>query len=163
LAAAAAKEERSGADEADLRERASDERRTSVARSERERGGSNGLRAGFDDDDVRADAPRVPGAGPGAVNRAGVRERDVIVDDGAPTGSLLYRVSFGMTGGYARSLADARADDAAAAAKEAARREAAGAFAAGAGRWGGGGALGGGPGFEVGAGFAAFDDDAEKY
>ena len=97
------------------------------------------------------------------MNRAGVRERDVIVDDGAPPGSLLYRVSYGMTGGYARSLADARADDAAAAAKEAARREAAGAFAAGAGRWGGGGALGGGPGFEVGASFAAFDNDAEKY
>ena len=152
LAAAAAKEERSGADEAGLRERASDER-----------GGSNGLRAGFDDDDAYDDAPRVPGAGPGAVNRAGVRERDVIVDDGAPPGSLLYRVSYGMTGGYARSLADARADDAAAAAKEAARREAAGAFAAGAGRWGGGGALGGGPGVEVGASFAAFDNDAEKY
>ena len=103
---------------------------------------------------------RVPGSGPGAVNRGGVGERDVIVDDGAPPGSLLYRVSYGMTGGYVRSLEDARADDEAIAAAEAAAREAAAGFAASGGRWGGGGALGGGPGFEVGGFYA---NTPEKY
>ena len=103
---------------------------------------------------------RVPGSGPGAVNRGGVRERDVIVDDGAPPGSLLYRVSYGMTGGYVRSREDARADDEAIAAAEAAAREAAAGFAASGGRWGGGGALGGGPGFEVGGFYA---NTPEKY
>ena len=58
------------------------------------------------------DPRRVPGSGPGAVNVGGVRERDVIVDPGAPAGSLLYRLSYGMTGGYVRSMEDARADDA---------------------------------------------------
>ena len=36
-----------------------------------------------------------------------MRERDVIVDPGAPAGSLLYRLSYGMTGGYVRSIEDA--------------------------------------------------------
>ena len=71
------------------------------------------------------------------MNRGGATFRDVIVDDGAPAGSLLYRVSYGMTGGYARSLEDARADDDAIAAAEEAAREAAKAFAAAGGRWGG--------------------------
>ena len=70
------------------------------------------------------------------MNRGGATFRDVIVDDGAPAGSLLYRVSYGMTGGYARSLEDARADDDAIAAAEEAAREAAKAFAAAGGRWG---------------------------
>ena len=48
----------------------------------------------------------------------------------ARRGSLLYRVSYGMTGGYVRSLEDARADDEAIAAAEAAAREAAAGFAA---------------------------------
>ena len=109
-------------------------------------------------------ARAVPGAGPGRVNRGGAAFRDVIVDDGAdlPAGSLLYRVSYGMTGGYARSLEDARADDDAIAAAEEAAREAAKAFAAAGGRWGGGGALGGGPGFEVG-GFYDAAPNEEKY
>jgi hypothetical protein len=107
-------------------------------------------------------ARAVPGAGPGRVNRGGATFRDVIVDDGAPAGSLLYRVSYGMTGGYARSLEDARADDDAIAAAEEAAREAAKAFAAAGGRWGGGGALGGGPGFEVG-GFYDAAPNEEKY
>ena len=104
----------------------------------------------------------VPGAGPGSVNRGGAAFRDVIVDDGAPAGSLLYRVSYGMTGGYAPSLERARADDEAIAAAEEAAREAAKAFAAAGGRWGGGGALGGGPGFEVG-GFYDAAPNEEKY
>ena len=107
-------------------------------------------------------ARAVPGAGPGFVNRGGAAFRDVIVDDGAPAGSLLYRVSYGMTGGYARSLEDARLDDEAIAAAEEAAREAAKAFAAAGGRWGGGGALGGGPGFEVG-GFYDAAPNEEKY
>jgi len=107
-------------------------------------------------------ARAVPGAGPGFVNRGGAAFRDVIVDDGAPAGSLLYRVSYGMTGGYARSLEDARVDDEAIAAAEEAAREAAKAFAAAGGRWGGGGALGGGPGFEVG-GFYDAAPNEEKY
>ena len=37
--------------------------------------------------------------------------RDVIVDDGAPSHSLLYRISRGITGGYVRSLEDAKRDD----------------------------------------------------
>ena len=80
----------------------------------------------------------VPGSGPGAVNVGGVRERDVIVDPGAPSGSLLYRLSYGMTGGYVRSMEDARADDEAIAAAEAAAAEAA-ARALATGTWGGGG------------------------
>jgi glycosyltransferase involved in cell wall biosynthesis len=37
--------------------------------------------------------------------------RDVIVDDGAPENSLLYRISRGITGGYVRSLDAAKRDD----------------------------------------------------
>ena len=70
------------------------------------------------------------------MNRGGATFRDVIVDAGAPAGSLLYRVSYGMTGGYARSPEDARADDDAIAAAEEAAREAAKAPAAAGGRWG---------------------------
>jgi hypothetical protein len=55
----------------------------------------------------------------------------VIVDDEAPPGSLLYRVSYGMTGGYARSLEEARADDDAIEAAEEVARQAAAGFAAG--------------------------------
>ena len=133
---------------------------------------SDGVLAAFDRDDsskaavdntyAEDFARAVPGAGPGFVNRGGAAFRDVIVDDGAPAGSLLYRVSYGMTGGYARSLEDARADDEAIAAAEEAAREAAKAFAAAGGRWGGGGALGGGPGFEVG-GFYDAAPNEEKY
>ena len=105
---------------------------------------------------------RMPGAGPGFVNQGGASVRDVIVDDGAPPGSLLYRVSYGMTGGYVRSLESARADDLAIDAAELAAAESAKAFAATVGRWGGGGALGGGPGFEVG-GFYDTVPNEEKY
>jgi len=38
-------------------------------------------------------------------------QRDVIVDNGAPAESLLYRISRGITGGYVRSVADAKRDD----------------------------------------------------
>ena len=96
------------------------------------------------------DPRRVPGSGPGAVNVGGVRERDVIVDPGAPAGSLLYRLSYGMTGGYVRSMEDARADDEAIAAAEAAAEEAA-ARALATGTWGGGGLMGAGGGFFVGS------------
>ena len=98
---------------------------------------------------LRADSgdPRyVPGSGPGDVNVGGVRERDVIVDPGAPPGSLLYRLSYGMTGGYVRSIEDAREDDEAIAAAEAAAAEAA-ARALSIGTWGGGGLMGAGGGF----------------
>ena len=88
----------------------------------------------------------VPGSGPGDVNVGGVRERDVIVDPGAPPGSLLYRLSYGMTGGYVRSIEDARGDDEAIAAAEAAAAEAA-ARALSIGTWGGGGLMGAGGGF----------------
>ena len=94
------------------------------------------------------DPRSVPGSGPGAVNVGGVRERDVIVDPGAPAGSLLYRLSYGMTGGYVRSMEDARADDEAIAAAEAAAAEAA-ARALATGTWGGGGLMGAGGGFFV--------------
>ena len=121
---------------------------------------------GSDDDLSRAYAEdlerAVPGSGPGSVNRGGAAFRDVIVDDGAPAGSLLYRVSYGMTGGFVSSLERARADDDAIAAAEEAAREAAKAFAAAGGRWGGGGALGGGPGVEVG-GFYDAAPNEEKY
>ena len=92
------------------------------------------------------DPRSVPGSGPGAVNVGGVRERDVIVDPGAPAGSLLYRLSYGMTGGYVRSMEDARADDEAIAAAEAVAAEAA-ARALATGTWGGGGLMGAGGGF----------------
>jgi hypothetical protein len=39
------------------------------------------------------------------------KRRDVIVDDGAPENSLLYRISRGITGGYVRSLDEAKRDD----------------------------------------------------
>ena len=89
--------------------------------------------------DIDTHPERVAGSGPGAVNRGGVSERDVIVDAGAPPGSLLYRLSYGMTGGYARSAQEARADDEAIAAVEAvARQEAAAALS---GSWSGLGGL----------------------
>ena len=37
--------------------------------------------------------------------------RDVIVDADAPDDSLLYRISRGITGGYVKSLDDAKKDD----------------------------------------------------
>ena len=104
------------------------------APSHRGRGGRAAGDARRDPGDPRS----VPGSGPGAVNVGGVRERDVIVDPGAPAGSLLYRLSYGMTGGYVRSMEDARADDEAIAAAEAAAAEAA-ARALATGTWGGGG------------------------
>ena len=74
-------------------------------------------------DDVASDVCLSLNSGPGEVNRGGVRERDVIVDDGAPAGSLLYRISRGMTGGYVRSVEEARLDDEAIEVEEEAARQ----------------------------------------